>query len=92
MKIDGSQKSFIIQRWVGATLPNLAQSVALDCSELADLHSHLSFLGKWDGNAELEVATSRLCRVMGGAQVLLAEGVLALPRLLAQQFGTGGGL
>ena len=87
MKIDGPKNP-----WDWATLPNLAQSVRLVCSEPADLHSHPSSLGKWNGIAEIEVATSRLRSVKGVAPVFPAEAVLALPRLQAQQFGTGGGL
>jgi hypothetical protein len=67
-----------------------AQLEALVCSELADLHS--GFPGKWNVIAATKAATSRLCGVRGGAQVSLAEGALTLPRLQAQQCGTGGGL
>ena len=52
----------------------------------------LSSLGKWNAIAEIEVSTSRLYRVRGVAQVFLVVGGLTLPRLQAQQFGTGGGL
>ena len=87
MKIDGPKKP-----WDRATLPNLAQIVGLVCSEPADPHSHSRSLGKWNGIAEIEVATSGLRSVEGVAPVFLAEAVLTLPRLQAQQFGTGGGL
>jgi hypothetical protein len=92
MRIDGPLKSFIIQRWDRTTLPNLAQIVGLVYFELADPHSHSGSLGKWNGIAEIEVPTSRLCRVREGAPVFLAERVLTIRRLQAQQFGIGGGL
>lgn len=73
-----------LEAW--ATSPSLAEIVRLVCS---DLHFRSE---KWNGTAGIGVATSRLCNVREDAQVFLAVGGLTLPRLQAQQFGTGGGL